>query len=135
MRRDSTSLQRSATQCLLGSIGVVAAVFVCRQLGLNLAAAGFACLILIALLAPIDSFAGLVVLSLVAFACLIYFFAPSLLHFQVKDPEDVLELAAFLTASIIIAGLTAKVRRKAEAQWTEVFEHNPVMYFMVDAAG
>src|SRR6266700_2724929 len=82
MRRDSTSLQRSATQCLLGSIGVVAAVFVCRQLGLNLAAAGFACLILIALLAPIDSFAGLVVLSLVAFACLIYFFAPSLFHLE-----------------------------------------------------
>jgi PAS domain S-box-containing protein len=94
---------------------VVAATFVCRQLGLNLAAAGFACLILIALLAPIDSFAGLVILSFLAFACLIYFFAPSLLQFQVKDPEDVLELAAFLTASIIIAGLTAKVRRMADA--------------------
>jgi PAS domain S-box-containing protein len=114
---------------------VVAATFVCRQLGLNLAAAGFACLILIALLAPTDSFVGLLVLSLVAFACLTYFFAPSLLQLEVKDPEDVLELAAFLTASIIIAGLTAKVRRMAEAQWTEVFEHNPVMYFMVDAAG
>jgi PAS domain S-box-containing protein len=115
MRRDSPSLRSSATQCLFGSIGVVAATFVCRQLGLNLAAAGFACLILIALLAPIDSFVGLVVLSLVAFACLIYFFAPSLLQLEVKDPEDVLELAAFLTASIIIAGLTAKVRRMAEA--------------------
>jgi PAS domain S-box-containing protein len=94
---------------------VVAATVVCRRLGLNLAAAGFACLILIALLAPIDGFVGLVVLSLVAFACLIYFFAPSLLHLQVKDPEDVVELAAFLTASIIIAGLTAKVRKMAEA--------------------
>jgi PAS domain S-box-containing protein len=115
MRRDSTSLQRSATQCLFGGIGVVAAAVACRQLGFNLAAAGFACLILIALLAPIDSFVGLVILSLVAFACLIYLFTPSLLHLQVKDPEDVLELAAFLTASIIIAGLTAKVRRMAEA--------------------
>ena len=90
MRRDSTSLQRSTTQCLLGGIGVVAAAVACRQLGLNLAAAGFACLILIALLAPIDSFVGLVILSLVAFACLIYLFTPSLLHFQVKDPDDVL---------------------------------------------
>jgi PAS domain S-box-containing protein len=94
---------------------VVAVAVACRQLGLNLAAAGFACLILIALLAAVDSFVGLVILSLVAFACLIYFFAPTLLQFQVKDPEDVLELAAFLTASIIIAGLTAKVRRMAEA--------------------
>ena len=25
--------------------------------------------------------------------------------------------------------------RQSEAQWKEVFEHNPVMYFMVDAAG
>src|SRR5438270_13950854 len=103
MRRDSRSLRLSATQCLFGGIGVVAATFVCRQLGLSLAVAGFACLILIALLAPTDSFIGLVVLSLVAFACLIYFFAPSLLQLEVKDPEDVLALAAFLTASIIIA--------------------------------
>jgi len=25
--------------------------------------------------------------------------------------------------------------RNSEAQWREVFEHNPVMYFMVDATG
>jgi PAS domain S-box-containing protein len=28
-----------------------------------------------------------------------------------------------------------EVLRQREAQWKEVFEHNPVMYFMVDAAG
>jgi PAS domain S-box-containing protein len=28
-----------------------------------------------------------------------------------------------------------KALRDSEAQWKEVFEHNPVMYFMVDAAG
>jgi PAS domain S-box-containing protein len=28
-----------------------------------------------------------------------------------------------------------EARRHSEAQWKEVFEHNPVMYFMVDAAG
>src|SRR5438132_2516377 len=28
-----------------------------------------------------------------------------------------------------------EAQRHSEAQWKEVFEHNPVMYFMVDAAG
>jgi len=59
--------------------------------------------------------------------------------------HDGLAAAALLAA---IGGLTARLRRPATApnasgaahamtgeQWKEVFEHNPVMYFMVDANG
>jgi PAS domain S-box-containing protein len=65
-------------------------------------------------------------------------------------------LIALLLASLIMTLLVESTRRKmeaalqdrakaeqcaleamrdSEAQWREVFEHNPVMYFMVDAAG
>jgi PAS domain S-box-containing protein len=153
MRWDTTSqFRRSATQCFLGGIGVAVVTFACYRLGLNVAAAAFAYLILIALLSPIGTFIGSIILSVVSVACLIYFFASPLLSLRVDDPQDAFEIAAFLTASIIISGLTAKVRRmtsadieqrkgatealrESEKQWREVFEHNPVMYFIVDAAG
>ncbi|WP_245320829.1 PAS domain-containing sensor histidine kinase [Bradyrhizobium lablabi] len=65
-------------------------------------------------------------------------------------------LIASLAASLIMIGLAGRTRRQmeamlqgrasaearaietlrnSEAQWKEVFEHNPVMYFMVDATG
>ena len=65
-------------------------------------------------------------------------------------------LIASLAASLIMMGLVGRTRRQmeamlqgrmsaeahaietlrnSEAQWKEVFEHNPVMYFMVDATG
>ncbi|WOH54799.1 PAS domain S-box protein [Bradyrhizobium sp. sBnM-33] len=65
-------------------------------------------------------------------------------------------LIASLAASLIMIGLVGRTRRQmeavlegrvsaearaieklrhSEAQWKEVFEHNPVMYFMVDATG
>ena len=156
MSRESTSqFWPTATQCFFGSIGVAVVTFVCFRLELNVDTAGFAYLILIALLSLIGSFIGSVVLSVVAAACLTYFFAPPLLTLRVEDPRDVVAIAAFLTSSIVITGLIAKMRKMAEEarsfiadrrranealrdseeQWREVFEHNPVMYFMVDAGG
>lgn len=65
-------------------------------------------------------------------------------------------LIASLAASLVMMGLVGRTRRQmeavlegrlsaetraiealrhSEAQWREVFEHNPVMYFMVDATG
>jgi len=128
---------------------VAAVTFICFRLELNVATAGFAYLILVALLTPIGSFIGSVALSVVAAACLTYFFAPPLLSFRVEDPKDVVAVAAFLTASIVITGLkwygsstdiedrkrATEALRESEEQWREVFEHNPVMYFMVDATG
>jgi PAS domain S-box-containing protein len=50
-------------------------------------------------------------------------------------------ITALLATSLIVTVLTTKIRRSAEAaqaserEWREVFEHNPVMYFMIDPAG
>lgn len=156
MSRESTSqFWPTATQCFFGGIGVAVVTFVCFRLELNVDTAGFAYLILIALLSLIGTFIGSVILSVAAVACLTYFFAPPLLTLRVDDPRDIVALAAFLTTSIVITGLIAKMRKMAEearsfvadrrratealrdseTQWREVFEHNPVMYFMVEAGG
>src|SRR5262245_27399727 len=139
MRRDST-FQRSATQCLLGGIGVAAVTFFGYWLELGIATAGFAYLILVALLSLTGSFIGSVILAIVATAALVYFFASPLLSLWVQDPKDVTAVAAFLTAAVVITGLTAQLRatqalHESEEQWREIFEHNPVMYFIVDSAG
>jgi PAS domain S-box-containing protein len=105
---------RSAAQFLLGGIGLALLTFVCFQLGLRAATAAFAYLILVVLLALAGSFFGSIVLSIVAVGCLRYFLAPPLFSFQVSDPDDALAIAAFLTTSIIVAGLSAKVRKMAE---------------------
>jgi PAS domain S-box-containing protein len=63
-----------------------------------------------------------------------------------EHPGDVSAIADSWTASISITGLAAKLRKMAdharpsqqalvEEQWREAFEHNPVMYFVVDATG
>jgi PAS domain S-box-containing protein len=115
MRRDRTSqFRHSATQCFFGGIGVAAVTLVGFRLELNIATAGFAYLILIALLSLVGSFIGSVGLSIVAGACLTYFFAPPLLSLQIEDPKDVVAVAAFLTTSVVITGVTAKLRKMAE---------------------
>ena len=103
-----------ATQCFLGCIGLAALTFACLQLEGNVATAGFAYLILIALLSLIGNFIGSFVLSITAAMCLAYFFAPPVHSFMVEVPQDLLALVAFLTTSIIVTGLTAKMREMAE---------------------
>jgi len=141
MRRDSTSqFQHSATQCFFGGIGVAGVTLFGYWLELGIATAGFAYLIVVALLSPMGSFIGSVVLSIVAAGALVYFFAAPLLNIWVEDPQDVTAVVGFLIAAVVITGLMAQLRatralRESEAQWREIFEHNPVMYFIVDAAG
>ena len=115
--------------------------FVCFWLGLNLATTAFSFLILIALLSLMGSLIGSVVLSIIAVGALNYFFTEPLFSLQVEYPQDILALIAFLTTSVIVNGLTAKLStvaeelRQSEAQWREVFEHNPAMYFVINPTG
>lgn len=95
-----------------------------------------------------------IMLALLAVACiwLVLGSAPTAL----ADLFAIVLLIALLVASLIVVRMVAGTRRQvevaihgsanleqpamealreSEAQWKEVFEHNPVMYFMVDAAG
>src|ERR1700704_1234228 len=90
----------------------------CFWLQFDLATTGLVYLILIALLSLMGSFIASAVLSIIAIGCLGYFFAPPLFNFQIDAREDILAAVAFLTASIIITGLTTKIRNAAEEAQT-----------------
>ena len=104
-----------AAQLGLGGIGLILITFVCFRLGANIAAVGFAYVLLIVPLSLLGSYSASLILSIAAVGCLAYFFAPPIFELRVESPENVLAIAAFLTTSLIVAALTTKVRRSAEA--------------------
>src|SRR6202789_1390062 len=132
---------RIAAQLLIGGVGLPLLTFACFRLGLTLAPTGVIFFLLVTLLSLIGTVIGSVVLSVIAVGLLNYYFTEPLFAFRIDYPQDILALIAFLTTSIIVAILIARSRqvaerlRESEAQWREVFEHNPVMYFMVDTIG
>jgi hypothetical protein len=102
-------------QGFLGGIGLALVTVVYFNVGIKLAAAGFAYLIVIALLALMGSFIVSIVLSILAAACLSYLFAPPPFSFRVDAPEDVFAIAAFLTTSLLVSGLITQLKRAANA--------------------
>lgn len=115
MKRDHGSrLGKLAAQCVLGGAGLFVITFLCFRFGVTLATTAFAYLMLVTLLSMIGSFVGSVVLSFAAIACLNYFFTSPLFTFRVEYPEDILALAAFLTSSLLVTTLMARLRKAAE---------------------
>ncbi|WP_245287041.1 PAS domain S-box protein [Bradyrhizobium sp. Tv2a-2] len=144
-----------AAQLVLGGLALALVILTLARLHADLATAAFACLIVLLLLSLMGSFVATVLLSLLAVAGLDYFFAPPVFHVAVDNPHHLFVLAAFFLTALVAARLIGHVRREREIaraaeadfkrryialqesdqQWRAVFEHNPVMYFMVDAEG
>jgi PAS domain S-box-containing protein len=145
----------SAAQFFLGGFALVSVTLVFFALRADLATAAFANLIVILLFSLIGSFAAAVLLCLLSVAGLTFFFTPPAFSFLVDEPRHIVVLAAFCVTAVMVAWLIGKARqgkdaaleaearlrhsqvelRESEREWREVFEHNPVMYFMVDADG
>jgi PAS domain S-box-containing protein len=89
--------------------------FVCFRFGVELPTVGFAYVILIALFSLLGSLGASILLSIVGAACLNYFFTQPLFSFRIDLPQDALAVAAFTTTSLAVTGLTARVRKLAEA--------------------
>ena len=104
-------LRAVAAQFLLGISGLAVITFVCFQVGFGEGRTAFAYLILIALASLLGSFSVSVVLTIVAVACLNYFFVPPLFDLRVDDPDDIVRIVAFLTASMVVTTLTARLKR------------------------
>ncbi len=103
-----------AAQLLLGIPALALITFVCFRLGLGLAVAAFGYMILTVLLSLLGSVSASVVLSILAAACLNFFFAPPLFEFRIDAVVDTAAVVAFLTTSLVVTGLTAKRRRVEE---------------------
>jgi PAS domain S-box-containing protein len=107
-------LQAVAAQFLLGIAGLALITLVCFQIGFGLARTGFAYVVLVALVALLGSFSSSVVLSVLAAACLNYFFAPPLFELRVDVADDIVRIAAFLTTSLVVTALITKRKRAEE---------------------
>ena len=104
-----------AAQQLLGGVVLALLTWVCFQLQISLATTSFVYLIAIVLLSLLGSFISSAVLSIIAVACLAYFFAPPIFDFRIADPLEVVLVAAFLLTSLIVTGLVGRARKQAEA--------------------
>jgi signal transduction histidine kinase len=105
---------RVAAICAAGVVALLALSYLCFRLKFGLTQAGFTLLVAVTLIALLRSYVASIVVSLAAFAGLNYFFTPPLFTLWVADPDDISALVAFLTTSLIVAGLTTQIQRLAE---------------------
>ena len=112
--KQRSRLPAIAAQFLLGIAGLALITFICFRLDFGVARTDFAYVILIALVSLLGSFSVSVVLSIVAVACLNYFFAPPLFELRADDSDDIMRMAAFLTTSLVVTALMIRLKRKGE---------------------
>ena len=148
MRNQHRIFRSSAAQFLLGAIALGMVTFVFFRLHVDLASTAFAYLIVIVLVSLMGSFTASALLAFSSVASLAYFFAPPIFSLRIDDPQHLVVVVAFLLTALIVTRLIRSIRgekaaalqafdalRESELQWREVFEHNPVMYFMIDGTG
>jgi signal transduction histidine kinase len=106
-------LLRPLAVCLAGGIGIVLLSLAHLSIHSGLTTAAFSLLILVTFLSLLGNLVESVILSVMAVACLNYFFVEPLYSFRMTHLVDVVGLAAFLTTSIVIPGLSIRMRRLA----------------------
>jgi signal transduction histidine kinase len=105
-----------AAFCLFGIAAVILLSYVALLLGFDFAEARFWLLAAIVVVSLTGSYLTSIVLSVVAVACLSYFFTPPIFSFRVEQERDLLALLVFLTTSILISSLASKIRRMSEEE-------------------
>jgi PAS domain S-box-containing protein len=98
-----------------GAAALATATWICFHLGLASATSGCVYLVIIVLLSLMDSFASSAVFSIIAVACLDYFFIPPLFAFEVASGRDLTTLFAFLMTSLVITSLVRRLRQLGQA--------------------
>ena len=106
------TVRRTFAYSAIGTLILGALTYTGYLCHLDLATAGFLCLIVVVLLSSFGNMISATVYSIVAVACLDYFFAPPILSLRVSDPLNILALAAFLTTSLGITLQVTRVRRE-----------------------
>ena len=108
----NATLRQTFAYSTISNLILAAVTYTAYLCHLDLATAGFLCLIVVVLLSSFGNMVSATVYSVVAVACLDYFFAPPILSLRVSDPLNILALAAFLTTSLSITFQVTRVRRE-----------------------
>src|SRR6202158_3244814 len=116
------STGKSATQFLLGLIGLALIKFPAVQLHLQPGAISLLYLVVVVFVSLRAGFVSSVAVSVVAVVCLHYYFLPLFSSSGTKNPLAIVAAAAFLTTAWVITAVVARVRKLTEAQLTLQFE-------------
>jgi PAS domain S-box-containing protein len=104
-------LRYMALLWLSGCALLALVTWACFEIGFNEVATECAYLIVIVLLSLLDSFATSIFLSIVAVACLDFFFIKPIFSLDLQFKEDLPGLVSFLVASLVITALVRHVRK------------------------
>jgi PAS domain S-box-containing protein len=99
---------------LLGAAALAVLTAIGLWLDLRLGTACLAYLVVVVLLSLRGSVVPIIVLSIIAAACLDYFFTEPRFSLAIDAPQDVVAVAAFVTTSLVVAGLVKQARRLGE---------------------
>jgi PAS domain S-box-containing protein len=102
-------------ELLFGAAALAFLTWICFWLQLDIATTVPLYMIVVVLLSLRGRVLPAVILSVIAAGCLDYFFSPPLFSFQIGSPEDIVTVAAFAAASLLITGLVKRARRLGEA--------------------
>jgi PAS domain S-box-containing protein len=94
-----------------GIVALAVVTWACFELKVDSATTAFVYLTVIVLLSLMDSFISSAIFSLVAVACLNFFFVEPLFSFNVAYAHDLVMLIAFIATSLAITGLVRRARR------------------------
>jgi signal transduction histidine kinase len=115
-------VRKSATHLLLGITGLASITFAAVLLHLQPGAISLLYLIVVVFVSLRAGFVSSVAVSVVAVACLHYYFLPLFSPAGTKNPLAIVATAAFLTTAWVITAMVTRVRNLTQAQLTLQFE-------------
>jgi two-component system sensor histidine kinase KdpD len=105
---------RTLGQCMMGCAGLVVLTFYGIAFGIHAQIMGFVYLLVVVTVGVLCGFWPASLTSLVAVACLDYYFTPPIFTFNITDPQDWVALGAFEATALIISRLSTKELRNAK---------------------
>jgi len=106
-------VKRFMTGTLAGTWAVTMLGFAGFVLHFNSATVGFLFLLIVVSVAILAGFWEATIVSILACACLDYFFYPPILVFSIVDPQDWVALGAFEISALVVSRLSSKEQRTA----------------------
>jgi two-component system sensor histidine kinase KdpD len=102
--------RRLAVDVGVASLAIAFVTAVCFAAHLNYLIPSFLYLLIVVFLSLRTGYASAAIVSVIAAACLMYFFIPPVLEWRINDPEDAFALLAYLVTSLVITRLAASAR-------------------------
>src|SRR3984957_20747759 len=107
------STMRFTRHALCGPAALMATAYVGMRLHVNFATTGFLHLLIVVLVATMSGFWEATVTSLVALACLNYFFVPPVYTLYVADPQNWVALLTFESTALLVSRLSIQMEKQA----------------------